>query len=225
MRINSNAYSKDMLVMQEQVLRGMLGYPSPLLGWPYNDEESTKESTTSTGPHQKRRPAPATATATPTPTPFNCTSLLTSSLSDAEACAVDSLVHHGGYVAHLRGFVEREAQVGKSNSNSIYLRAIARCISTLLQRYEDQLLSIHRDLRLDPCLGLEYIRSRAMGYWGWIQPVSELVEWLEEGRSPPSKTSCAIIDEIDRRMIACPDYCGQRSLLAILRKPSCGINA
>ena len=149
--------------------------------------------------------------------PFKCTSLLTSSLSDAEACAVDSLVHHGGgYVAHLRGFVEREAQVGNSNSNSIYLRAIARCISTLLQRYDDRLLSIHRDLRLDPCLGLEYIRSRVMGYWGWIQPVSELVEWLEERRSPPSKTTCAIIDEIDRRMIACPDDCGQRSLLVIL---------
>ena len=195
--------------MQEQVLRGMLGYPSPLLGWSYNDEESTNECTTSNSPHRKRRPVPATTKRTP----FKCTSLLASSLSGAEVCAIDYLVHHGGHVAHLRGFVEREAQVGYSNSNSIYLRAIARCIGTLLQRYEGQLLSIHRDLRLDPCLGLEYIRSRTMGYWGWIPFVSELVEWLEEA---PSMISCAIIDEIDRRMTSCPDDCGQQALLTIM---------
>ena len=201
------------ITMQEQVLRAMLGHPSPLLGWPDHeeDEQPANESTTSNSPHQKRRPAPATAT----PKPFRSTSLLTSSLSDAEACAIDSLVHHGGYVAHLRDFVEREALVDTSSS-SIYLRAIARCIGTWLQRYEDQLLSIHRDLRQDPCLGLEYIRSQAMGYWGWTSHVSQLVEWLEERRSPPSTISCAIIDEIDQRMTSCPDDCGQRALLAIL---------
>ena len=202
----------------------MLGHAGPYLGPADHDASSYMN-----GPHR-----------------YQCTRLSESSLSQAEVTSINSIIKYGGHVAYLRSFVcetglsfcdvsfdnskiickDRRRVNGScgSNSPSLYQHAIGRAVSTLLDQYETKLLEVEKQLRLDRCLGIEYIRATALPVAAWIPHVSDFIfalqcnkgEGHQRDQQSQSLSSCAIIDEIARRMDCCTDGEGFKSLEALL---------
>lgn len=211
--------------MQHEVLRAILGHAGARIAPPLAISADHHDA--------------AASAMSPSPQHYECTTHAKCSLSQAEVTSINSTVQYGGHVTYLRCFVRQtemsfcnldsgttnrsrssHKRNGKSSrdspsSPSLYRYAIGRAISTILDGYETKLLEVETQLRLDHCLGVEYIRATALPATAWIPHVSGFVcTSLLQGSC--SSNNCAIIDEIDRRMTYCTDEEGRAALETIL---------